>query len=166
MLHGSASALRAPGGVGHPANAPVERHVIATVAAPDTPLAPGDSAGWMTRREFMKKIGAMDIVQDEIQNHRLGLRVLHKEFRDALFRYDATLTAFDKEIEVSQSLRIEAAKLGIQLHIAAIRLLTRIQSRMAACSFGETNGDYQDYIDGRAARRARAAETKGVGGRE
>ena len=35
------SALRAPGGVGHPANAPLERHVIATAAAPHTRLAQG-----------------------------------------------------------------------------------------------------------------------------
>ena len=41
------SALRAPGGVGHPANAPLERHVIATAAAPHTRLAPGSrQGGW------------------------------------------------------------------------------------------------------------------------
>lgn len=39
------SALRAPGGVGHPANAPLERHVIATAAAPHTRLAPGSRQG-------------------------------------------------------------------------------------------------------------------------
>lgn len=55
------SALRAPGGVGHPANAPVERQVIATAAAPHTRFAPGSRQGglegndcreeWVCRRQ-------------------------------------------------------------------------------------------------------------------
>ena len=45
------SALRAPGGVGHPANAPLERHVIATAAAPHTRLAPGSRQGGVAMEE-------------------------------------------------------------------------------------------------------------------
>ena len=44
------SALRAPGGVGHPANAPVERQVIATAAAPHTRFAPGSRQGGFGER--------------------------------------------------------------------------------------------------------------------
>ena len=70
------SALRAPGGVGHPANAPLERHVIATAAAPHTRLAPGSRQGGFGERlkggVAMKERGHYESSSLLCQRQRVG----------------------------------------------------------------------------------------------
>ena len=72
----------------------------------------------------------LTIMNDEIQTKCRALKTYHANFRNALFRPEATASQLHKDFNISPQIRVHSAKQLALRTIEDIRYLRRIKERM------------------------------------